>query len=78
MTRSLAAVQHLKHVDGFLRTAREREELTSTAVRECADGVCAEDTRRCWFVLAAASSRTFARMAERNCGGAIGREEGIH
>ena len=38
---------------------------------------CAEDTRRCWSVLAAASSRTIARMAERNCGGAVGRKECI-
>ena len=37
----------------------------STAVRKCAESVCAEDTRRCWSVLAAASSRTIARMAER-------------
>ena len=49
----------------------------STAVRECADGVCAEDARRCWFVLVAASGRTTASMAERNCGGATGREEGL-
>ena len=27
---------------------------SSTAVRGCADGVCAEDARRCWFVLVAA------------------------
>ena len=40
-------------------------ELTpSTAVRECADGVCAEDTRKCWIVLVAASGRTITRMAE--------------
>ena len=37
----------------------------STAVRKCAESVCAEDTRRCWSVRAAASSRTIARMAER-------------
>ena len=49
----------------------------STAVQKCEDGVCAEGTRRCWSVLAAASSRTIARMAERTCGGAVGREEGI-
>ena len=48
----------------------------STAVRKCADGVCAEGTRRCWSVLAAGSGRTAARMAERNCGGAVGRKEG--
>ena len=47
----------------------------STAVRECADGVCAEDTRRCWFVPAVESGRTVSRMAERNCGGTAGREE---
>ena len=33
----------------------------STAVRKCADGVCAEGTRRCWSVLAAGSGRTAAR-----------------
>ena len=49
----------------------------STAVRKCADGVCAEGTRRCWFVLAAASSRTITSMAEGSCSGAVGRKEGI-
>ena len=49
----------------------------STAVRECADGVCAEDARRCWFVFAAERGRVVSRMAERNCGGAAGREEGV-
>ena len=50
---------------------------SSTAVRGCADGVCAEDERRCWFLLVAASGRTLVRMADINCGGAAGREEGI-
>ena len=30
----------------------------STAIRECADGVCAEDARGCWPVLIVASCRT--------------------
>ena len=47
----------------------------STAIRECPDGVCAEDSRRCWFVLIVESGRTVSRMAERNCGGAAGREK---
>ena len=42
----------------------------STAVRECADGVCAEDARGCWLVLVVASGRTITRMAESNCGSA--------
>ena len=41
----------------------------SIAVRECADRVCAEDARRCWFVLLVEGGRVVARMAERNCGG---------
>ena len=45
--------------------------------REKADGVCAEETRRCWPVLVVASCRVVERMAERTCGGATGREEGI-
>ena len=56
--------------------ARCEKSTPSTAVRKCADGVCAEGTRRCWSVLAAGSGRTAARMAERNCGGAVGRKEG--
>ena len=48
----------------------------STAARERANGVCAEDTRRCWPVLVVASCRLVERMAERNCGGTNGREEG--
>ena len=49
----------------------------STEIRERANGVCAEDTRRCWTVLAVASSRIVERMAERQCGGTIGREESV-
>ena len=49
----------------------------SIAVEESADGVCAEDTRRCWPVLVAASSRIVEKMAEELWCGAIGREEGI-
>ena len=37
----------------------------SIAVRECADGVCAEVARRCWFVSAVESGRTVSRVAER-------------
>ena len=46
-------------------------------IRERADGVCAEDARRCWLVLVVASGRTITSMAERNCGGAAGREKGV-
>ena len=48
----------------------------STEIRECADCVCAEDARGCWPVLVVASCRIVERMAERNCGGTVGREEG--
>ena len=41
----------------------------STAVRECADSVCAGDARRCWAVSDFESGRTVSRMAERKCGG---------
>ena len=49
----------------------------STEIRKCADGVCAEDACRCWLVFAVESGRTVSRMAERNCGGTVGREEGV-
>ena len=49
----------------------------STAVRERANGVCAENRRRCWLFLVVASCRIVERMAERNCGGTTGREEGV-
>ena len=49
----------------------------STAVRECADSVCAEDACRCWLVSAVESGRTVSRVAERNCGGTVGREERV-
>ena len=45
----------------------------TTAIRECADGVCAEDANGCWLVLVAASRRVVERVAERNCGSTIGR-----
>ena len=38
----------------------------TTAIRECADGVRAEDACGCWPVLAVASCRIVERMAERN------------
>ena len=44
----------------------------STAVRECCDCVCAEDTRG--FV---EGVRDVSRMAQRICGGAAGRKEGF-
>ena len=47
-----------------------------SAIRECADGVCAENSHRCWLVLVAASGRTIRRVAEGNCRGAAGREKG--
>ena len=49
----------------------------SVAGRECSDCVCAEDTRGFWFVLLAEGGRAVSRIAERNCGGKVGREEGI-
>ena len=42
-----------------------------TATQECAGGVRAENSRRCWFVLVAVSGRTITR----NCGGAAGCEK---
>ena len=49
----------------------------STEIRKCADCVCAEDTRRCWFVFAVESGGTVSRVAERKCGGTAGREESV-
>ena len=49
----------------------------STAIRVCADCVCAEDACRCWFVFAAESGGTVSRVAEKNCGGTAGREESV-
>ena len=49
----------------------------SAAIRECADGLCAENARGCWLVLVVASCRIVEKMAERNCGGTVGREEGV-
>ena len=50
---------------------------SSTEIRVCANGICAEDTRRCWSVSAVESGRTVSRVAERNCGGTAGREENV-
>ena len=36
-----------------------------TEIRERANGVCAEDTRRCWPVLAVANCRIVERMADK-------------
>ena len=49
----------------------------STEIRQCADCVCAEDTRRYWFIYAVESGGTVSRVAERNCGGTAGREESV-
>ena len=49
----------------------------STEIRKCANCVCAEDTRRCWSVSVAESGGTVSRMAERDCSGTAGREEGV-
>ena len=61
----------------FVWDAKNSWASSSTAVRECADGVYAEDACRCWFVFAAGSGRAVSRMSERNYGGAVGREEGV-
>ena len=44
---------------------------------ESAGCVCAEDACRCWLVSAVESGRTVSRVAERNCGGTVGREESV-
>ena len=49
----------------------------STEIRKCADCVCAEDTRRYWFVFTVESGGNVSRVAERNCGGTAGREESV-
>ena len=49
----------------------------STAVRERTNSVCVEDACRCWAVPAVASSRLVERVAERNCGSTVGREESV-
>ena len=49
----------------------------STEIRECANGICAEDACGRWLVFAVESSRTVSRVAERNCGRATGREESV-
>ena len=49
----------------------------STEIRKCANCVCAEDTRRCWSVSAVEGGGTVSRMAERDCSGTTGREEGV-
>ena len=59
-----------------MEEGREEKGKEREVVRKCADGVCAEDARGCWFVPAAESGRAVSRMAEGNCGGAAGREEG--
>ena len=38
---------------------------------------CAEDACRCWTVSAVASGRVVERVAERNGGSTIGREESV-
>ena len=49
----------------------------STEIRDRANCVCAEDTCRCWSVSAVESCRAVERVAERNCGSTIGREESV-
>ena len=49
----------------------------STEIRECANDICAEDACGRWIVSADAGSGVIERMAKRNCGGAVGREEGV-
>ena len=50
---------------------------STTALRECSDGVCAGDTCGCRIVSAVASGGTVEKMAKRNGGGAAGGEEGV-
>ena len=50
---------------------------STTALRECSDGVCARDTCGCRIVSAVASGGTVEKMAKRNGGGAAGCEEGV-
>ena len=49
----------------------------STEIRECANGICAEDACGRWFVSAVEGSRVVERMAKRNCGCTVGSEEGV-
>ena len=49
----------------------------STEIRECANGICAEDACGRWIVFAVESGGTVSRVAERNCGGTAGREESV-
>ena len=49
----------------------------STEIRKCANYVCAGDTRSCWSVSAVEGGGTVSRMAERDCSGTTGREEGV-
>ena len=50
---------------------------TSTEIRKCANCVCAGNTRRCWPVSAVEGGGTVSRVAERDCSGTTGREEGV-
>ena len=75
----------LDQVQPYCWTACDAESLglrvaqvtPSTGMRECANSVCAEDACRCWSVCAVGSGRVVEKVAEKNCGGAIGRKEGI-
>ena len=49
----------------------------STEIRERTNCGCAEDACRCWSVSAAESCRIVERVAERNCGSTIGRDESV-
>ena len=46
-------------------------------IRECANGICAEDACGRWIVSADAGSRVVERMAKINCGRATGLEESV-
>ena len=50
---------------------------SSTEIRERTNCVCAEDACLCWTVSAVASGRVVEKVAERNCGGVVGREESV-
>ena len=56
---------------------RMAQATPSTEIRECANGIYAEDACGRWLVSADAGSGVVERVAERNCGSTIGREESV-
>ena len=50
---------------------------SSTEIRECANGICAEDACGRCLVFGVESGGTVSRVAEGNCGGTAGREESV-